>query len=128
MAEKPRTPALEWLLGGVGLLLVAGTMAFLAWSGFVQGDRPPDVRVEVEEIERQNNGWRVAVLARNEGGEAAAEVLILGRLAGPQGTVEESELRLDFLPADSERRGGLFFTRDPAGFDLAVRPVGYAEP
>ncbi|QQP88659.1 hypothetical protein IGS68_21965 [Skermanella sp. TT6] len=128
MAEKPRTPALEWLLGGIGLLLVAGTMAFLAWSGIVQGDRPPDVRVEVEEIQRQNNGWRVAVLARNEGGEAAAEVLIRGRLADPRGTVEESELRLDFLPASSERRGGLFFTRDPAGFDLTVRPVGYAEP
>ncbi|EWY38513.1 hypothetical protein N825_13350 [Skermanella stibiiresistens SB22] len=132
--EKLHTPVLEWLLGGVGLLLVAAAVAFLAWSGTTQGDRPPEIHVEVERVIRQRDGWLVMVRAYNAGGEAAAELLIRGRLAGGNGSggdgsgAEESELRLDYLPSRSDRRGGLFFTRDPGSGQLTVRAIGYAEP
>jgi uncharacterized protein (TIGR02588 family) len=127
--KKLHTPVLEWLLGGVGLLLVAAAAAFLAWSGTTQGDRPPEIHVEVERVIHQGEGWLVMVRAYNDGGEAAAELLIRGRLAGGNGSgVEESELRLDYLPSRSDRRGGLFFTRDPGSGQLTVRAIGYAEP
>ena len=37
-------------------------------------------------------------------------------------------MTLDYLPQDSERRGGLFFTEDPAAYELVLRAQGYAEP
>jgi uncharacterized protein (TIGR02588 family) len=127
-AGRTEIPALEWLLGGMGALMVAGAIGFLAWSGSVQGDTHPDIRVEVERVIEQRNGWLVLVRAFNEGGSAAAEVTVGGQLAAPDGTVETAELRLDYLPSRSDRQGGLFFTRDPRGHDLKVRALGYAEP
>jgi uncharacterized protein (TIGR02588 family) len=127
-AGRTEIPVLEWLLGSIGALMVAGAIGFLAWSGMVQGDAPPDIRVEVEQVLQQRNGWLVMVRAFNEGGSAAAEVTVGGELTASDGTVETAELRLDFLPSRSDRRGGLFFTRDPKSQALKVRVLGYAEP
>jgi uncharacterized protein (TIGR02588 family) len=127
-AGRTEIPALEWLLGSIGALMVAGAIGFLAWSGSVQGDTPPDIRVEVERVLEQRHGWLVLVRAFNEGGSAAAEVTVGGELIAPDGTVESAELRLDFLPSRSDRQGGLFFTHDPRARDLRVRALGYAEP
>jgi uncharacterized protein (TIGR02588 family) len=127
-AGRAEIPALEWLLGSIGALLVAGAIGFLAWSGLVQGDSPPDIRVEVVRVLEQRNGWLVIVRAFNEGGSAAAEVTIGGEFDGPDGKVESAELRLDFLPSRSDRQGGLFFRGDPRARDLRVRALGYAEP
>ena len=127
-AGRTEIPVLEWLLGGMGALMVACAVGFLAWSGSVQGDTPPDIRVEVERVLEQRNGWLVLVRAFNEGGSAAAEVTVGGEFAAPDGTVEAAELRLDFLPSRSDRQGGLFFTLDPRAQGLRVRALGYAEP
>ena len=56
-AGRTEIPVLEWLLGGIGALMVAGAIGFLAWSGSVQGDSPPDIRVEVKRVLEQKNGW-----------------------------------------------------------------------
>ncbi len=32
-AGRTEIPALEWLLGSIGALMVAGAIGFLAWSG-----------------------------------------------------------------------------------------------
>jgi uncharacterized protein (TIGR02588 family) len=127
-AGRTEIPALEWLLGSIGALMVAGAIGFLAWSGSATGDSPPDIRVEVERILQQRNGWLVLVRAFNEGGSAAAEVTVGGELTTPDGMAEAAELRLDYLPSRSDRQGGLFFTRDPRGHDLKFRALGYAEP
>ena len=127
-AGRTEIPALEWLLGSIGALMVAAAIGFLAWSGSVNADSPPDIRVEVERVLEQRNGWLVRIRAFNEGGSAAAEVTVGGDLATPDGTVESAELRLDYLPSLSDRRGGLFITRDPRAHDLKVRALGYAEP
>ena len=127
-AGRTEIPALEWLLGSIGALMVAGAIGFLAWSGSATGDSSPDIRVEVERILQQRNGWLVLVRVFNEGGSAAAEVTVGGELTTPDGTAEAAELRLDYLPSRSDRQGGLFFTRDPRGHDLKVRALGYAEP
>jgi uncharacterized protein (TIGR02588 family) len=42
--------------------------------------------------------------------------------------VETSQATIDYLPQRSERRGGLFFTRNPEGLDLNLRAEGYSEP
>jgi uncharacterized protein (TIGR02588 family) len=127
-AGRTEIPALEWLLGSIGAILVAGAIGFLAWSGTVNGDSPPDIRVEVERVVEQRNGWLVQIRAFNEGGSAASEVTVGGEFTAPDGTVESAELRLDYLPSRSNRQGGLFFSHDPRAGGLKVRALGYAEP
>ena len=127
-AGRTEIPALEWLLGSIGALMVAGAIGFLVWSGAVNGDSPPDIRVEVVRVIEQRNGWLVQVRAFNEGGSAASEVTIGGGFTAPDGTVENAETRFDYLPSRSDRQGGLFFTRDPRASGLKVRALGYAEP
>ena len=62
-AGRTEIPALEWLLGSIGAILVAGAIGFLAWSGTVNGDSPPDIHVEVEQMIEQRNGWLVKIRA-----------------------------------------------------------------
>ncbi len=42
--------------------------------------------------------------------------------------VETSTATLNFLPSSSERRGSLFFRKDPNKYELRLLPKGYAEP
>ena len=127
-AGRAEIPALEWLLGSIGALMVAGAVGFLAWTGAVNGDSPPDIRVEVVRVIEQRNGWLVQVSAFNEGGSAASEVTVGGEFMAPDGAVESAEFLLDYLPSRSGRQGGLFFSRDPRTGGLKVRALGYAEP
>ena len=64
--------------------------------------------------------------ARNTGGEAAAELGVEGS-AQIGGTVETSDTTFDFLPPDSVREGGLFFSGDPRG-SLTLRVLATASP
>jgi uncharacterized protein (TIGR02588 family) len=64
----------------------------------------------------------------NEGGQTAEGVDIEGELRTGIEPVERSRTTIDYLPPRSEKKAGLFFTRDPRQFDLQVRSLGYEEP
>jgi uncharacterized protein (TIGR02588 family) len=119
---------LGWAVAALGALLVAATVGFLAWTAATAGDAPPDIVVETQAAASQGAAWRVAFTAFNRGDRAAAKVRIVGELRAAGRIVESRTAELDYLPARSHREGGLFFARDPAGFELAVRADGYAAP
>jgi uncharacterized protein (TIGR02588 family) len=121
-------PPLEWVVAGIGALLVLGTIGYLAAQALWRDTTPPDVRLVAEPARELEGGWLVRFRALNQGGEPAAELLIEGELRGPDGSVETAEATLDYLPPGSQREGGLFFSRDPGQFELALRAKGYARP
>ena len=125
--DPSRTPLAEWIVAGLGLLIVAGAILLMLQEA-VSGDRsPPDVKLEVDAISTIRNGYLVQFRATNEGGKTAADVAIEGtHTAGDE--EEKSEATLDFLPPHSTRRGGLFFRRNPEGAGLELRAGGYREP
>ena len=126
---RPREiPPLEWLMTGIGALLVAGTIGYLVTQALQRETTPPDVRLVAEPARELQGGWLVRFRALNQGGEPAAELLIEGELSGPDGSVETAEATLDYLAPGSRRGGGLFFSHDPRRFELALRAKGYAEP
>ncbi len=51
---------------------------------------------------------------------------IVGRLRLAEGE-QTSEVTLDYVPATSHRRGGLFFTEDPRRYPLSIREEGYSQ-
>ena len=126
---RPREiPPLEWVVAGIGALLVAGTIGYLVTQALWRDTTPPDVRLVAEPALALQGGWLVRFRALNQGGEPAAELLVEGELRGPDGSVETAEATLDYLAPGSQRTGGLLFSHDPRRFELALRAKGYARP
>jgi uncharacterized protein (TIGR02588 family) len=126
--EPRQIPLFEWLVAGVGALLVTGTIGYLVVQGLWRDATPPDVRVEALRALALEHNHLVEFRAVNAGGEPIAQLLVEGELVGPDGPVETAEAILDYLPPASQREGGLFFSRDPGAFELRLRAKGYAQP
>jgi uncharacterized protein (TIGR02588 family) len=121
-------PLLEWAVGALGALIVAAVIGFLLYQGFAGDASPPEIHVEVKRIAPVRDGFRVEFEARNAGGEAAAQVTIEGVLSRPGAEPQRSAVTLGYLPAHSERGGGLFFNTDPRTGELSVRARSYEDP
>ena len=126
-AKLQQIPISEWIIGALGALLTIAAIAYLVHEGWRGDQRPPEIAVSVDAIEPIRSGFRVRLNARNDGGEAAARVRIVGRLTSG-GEEETAETELDYVPAHSERGAGLFFRGDPRAGQFELRATGYEEP
>ena len=122
------TPMLEWIASAFGLLLAVGVVSLVVWDIFSQDGSPPAVLVERGDVTAYEGGFTLEIRARNASAETAAQVEIEGVLKQGNQTLETARSTIDFVPGKSERRAGLFFTRDPREFELQLRALGYAEP
>lgn len=125
--QELRASVLEYVVAVIGLVFVLGGVGFMAFEAFTDSSQPPDIRLRVLEVTRSSGGYLVTIEARNAGDETAAELGVEGTLARPGQEPETSETTFDFVPPDSLREGGLFFTQDPRGA-LTLRVLGYREP
>ena len=121
-------PLVEWIIGAVGLLIVAGAIGVLVHEALAGDKSPPDVQLAVRMIAPRNGGYLVKVRAENVGGQPAARVGITAELVSDGKVLETREAQFDYLPAHSTREGGLFFDRDPRAGELRLRALGYEEP
>jgi uncharacterized protein (TIGR02588 family) len=126
--ENQAIPTLEWVVGGIGFVIIAGVLGFFLYAA-VHNDHPhPDVKLSVDAVARLRNGYLVQFTAINEGGLTAQGVTVEGELRSGADVVERSETAIEFLPPGSKKRAGIFFSRDPRQFELKLRPLGYEEP
>jgi len=126
--SRPKSQAVEWILAAVSGLLVLGAIVFLVVEALADVNGQPLLSVEVETVEAVGPGYRVAFTVRNTGEATAASVMVAGTLTASGQPDQRSEVTLDYVPAQSENHGGLFFERDPRGGDLHLRVLGYQEP
>lgn len=122
------TSPLEWVIAGLGGLLVAAALAYMVIFAISEPERPPAVTLSVTSVTTTPGGYLVSFRAANIGGGTAAGLQISGELREGGAVVETSQANIDYLPQRSERRGGLFFTRDPEDLALSLRAEGYSEP
>jgi uncharacterized protein (TIGR02588 family) len=126
--SSSQVPALEWAFGFVGFALVAATIVFLAYEALTGGNAPPDIAVRADRIVAQDQGYLVEISATNRGDRTAAAVQVQAELKNGAETVESSEVQFQYLPARSERKGGVYFTHDPRRLKLVIRARGYERP
>ena len=105
-----------------------GVIGFLIYEAFTGSRLPPDVKVSVDSVVQIRNGYLLRITAVNEGGTTAEGVIVEAELRSGTEPVERSRTTIDYLPPHSEKKAGLFFTRDPRQLDLQVRSLGYEEP
>lgn len=133
MARKqdtaPREPLLEWIAAGTGLILTLVILVVIgreAISG--ETETPAAIQVRAKPPTQMKSGFVVEIVARNVSGATAAAVEIEGVLKSGDTEVETSGLTLDYVPGHAERKGGLFFSKDPREYQLEVRALGYQRP
>jgi uncharacterized protein (TIGR02588 family) len=125
--SRARTPWLEWVASGVGLLLALIVFGLVGWQTMNGASEPPAISVEVGNVTQVPGGFRVEFRARNTSGSAGAQVEIEGILSGGEAD-EISRVVFDYVPGRSARQGGLFFIRDPRSGHLSLRARGYSVP
>jgi len=119
---------LEWLILIVSIGLVIGVVGYLLVSGLTSRG-PASIRTQVisaEAVDSPDGGWLVPLIVRNEGGTAAAAIVVEAT-AMVDGAEEASQLTVDLLAADSEVELALGFSGRPAG-EVNVRVVGFETP
>lgn len=126
--KDAQIPFWEWVCAAVGLILVAGTVAFLGKEALQGRDRPPEISIRAEEIVSLEQGFLVRITAANRGDRTAASVKVEGELRTDGATIEKTETTFQYVPGRSERKGGLFFAQDPRRMKLVVTARGYEEP
>lgn len=121
-------PLVEWIAAALGLALVCTTIGFMLYKGMTRSGTPPDVEIRAEAVRPVHGGYVVTIRALNRGETTAADVRIEGQLRNAAGVAETSELTFQYLPPLSSRKGGLFFSRNPAEHQIELRAKGYEVP
>ena len=125
--EAPPSPA-EWLVAAIGLVLVLASLAYLAWHGLLEKAEPPRPQIRVLDVQAQQGRFLVRVRVHNHGSVTAAKLRVTAQLRRGGQVVEDREVEFDYLPGESSREAGLFFDRDPRGFEMVVTPASFQQP
>jgi uncharacterized protein (TIGR02588 family) len=131
LATKMRpgdTPRLEWLLGALGLALLAAAVSYLTYQGLSNPSKPGAVVVTVLDVRAVGGAHVVKFSVRNEGDENLSHLHLVARLSDGDREIEAAPAFIDYLPARSEQRGGVYLKHDPRRHTLRIDPAGYMEP
>ena len=126
--QKEKRPAIEWIVGGLGLLITIALVGFVGWQVLQNPGEPPQVDIQVTGIGASADSYLVEVTAINRSSKTVAGLVVEGTLSRSGKEPEKSSTTFDYVPGNSQTHGGLFFNTDPAAGELQVRPTGYRRP
>ena len=126
-ADRRPTPLGERILGAVSAAVIVVLMGYLVVRALANDGTPPDIVVELRGVTQVGAAWLVEVEATNLGSSPATDLEIEGEMPGPSGS-ERRSVVLEYVPAKSSRRGGLYFSGDPRTRPLTLRAVGFRSP
>lgn len=118
----------EWVVAAFGTLIVLAAVAFLLRDALGGRASAPDIAVRVDSVVETRGGYLVEFTLINSGHTTASALAVQAELSEGGGVVETSEVTVDYVPEQAERAAGVFFTRDPRRYELAIRPRGYLRP
>lgn len=113
----------------LGLIIVGGSIGWMIYSALAsEVDAPPDIVVTYDSLIHQRDRYLLIYRVENRGGSAVADLEIEASGGDSATGIETIHAAVGYVPAGSERRGGLYFTRDPRRGPIRLRPLGFAEP
>jgi uncharacterized protein (TIGR02588 family) len=130
-SRKPAdTSPLEWVVAGIGALLLLASAGYMIWYGVTASDKPPEVTAKALERTHFGGTLLVHVKVHNRGGSAAANVQLAGQLTGKDGSPQSSRVVIDYVPQNAERDAYLQFAEPEGGQagKLVLRVEGMTKP
>ncbi|MGH6610443.1 MAG: hypothetical protein ACRECQ_09310, partial [Burkholderiaceae bacterium] len=106
--QKDEPPLAEWIVAAIGCALVTAVIGLLLYREFAGGDSPPMIAVHTQAVVAAPAGYLVQFRVVNNGSSTAADVVVEGQLKRGFETIETSEATIDYVPSNSEKRGGLY--------------------
>ena len=122
------TPTWEKVLGFVGFIFLCVGIFYLSWSAWSDKKLPPDIAINITNINQVSNGFLIEIEVVNNGSDAVSLLQVEGQLTNPAGATETSTAELDYVASHSISHAGLFFTNDPNQGNLQLRPLGFQPP
>ncbi len=116
----------EWALFGVSSAVILAVVTLLVAQWAVAASGPPAFRAIAEPMRQVNGQYQVPVTVENIGNEAAAGVIVTGKLR-LRGQETAAEQTLDFLSPDQKATVTFAFDRDPRSGELSVSVTGFRE-
>ncbi len=118
----------EWVALVISAAAILGIVGFLVVDGLTDADRPPEPRVELQPdaAYETTTGWIVPATVTNDG-DRPAEELVLRATATVEGTEEESELTIDYLPPGTDVEVSFGLSAEPDG-EVTVTTVAFRLP
>lgn len=126
--RRSKRPVIEWIVGGISLLITFGLIGFIGWNAMQGPLTKPQISLHVTGIEASGEFYLVEFKAFNHGDQTAADVAVEGHLSAQGQETEIKGTTLDYLPGQSHASGGLFFRSDPRKGNLRISAVGYQLP
>ncbi len=124
--EKPHW--IEWVAGAVSVLLVLVVIGWIGKDALADRDTAPDLVGRVLRVEQKSQGFQVDFEIRNNASFTASQVKVRGEISGMATPTASAETILDYVPGQSNARGGLIFASDPAGRKITIRATAFNEP
>ena len=131
--NKLQKNALEWSVFAFSLVLVLGTLGFLAYDALTQGQDA--ARLEVRPGAIRETGapsarfYVVPITVFNKGDFTAEGVAIEVVIEKNKREIERAEVEIAYVPRRSQAEASVVFSRDPRKEgELKSRVIGYQEP
>lgn len=123
-----RRNLVEWIVLAISAAAILGVVGFLLVDGITDSGRPPEPRVELQRdaAYETSTGWIVPATVTNDG-DRPAEALVLRATATVEGSEEESEVTIDFLPPGTDVEVSFGLSAEPDG-EVTVTTVGFRLP
>lgn len=126
--EEGPPPFWEWVAAALGLVLVLACLGYLVLQAMAGPPSPPDPKIDVVAVHAQDGRFLVELRVTNRGKSTAEALKVAGELREGDAVVEQADTEFQFVPGESSREGGLFFTRDPRRFALRLQAVSFQAP
>lgn len=129
-SEEERRTAAEWVTLIIGIVIVAAVLGTVTWLGLSRPSMPPSISITTHVTEQHHfaGGYYLPVSVKNEGDEAAEELLLRATLTGEGLEKEEVELTIPALGGGQHEDAVFVFRQDPATGTLEILPAGFVAP
>ena len=126
--DEAGTPFIEWLIGGIGVVLLVSCIVFLVYEGLVNGEEPGPITASVIDVIEVGDRHVVMFKIDNGGSQTLSNLHVSARLLEGEREVESARTMIDYLPGRSSQEGGFYFEHDPRALTVEIRPEGYQKP
>lgn len=127
--SQPRKNWFEWGVFSLASLLVLSVVGFLIYEASTAPVRRPAIEVHLGEAEAVADHFAIPVTVFNGGSQTAEAVNVQVVLTRQDGSEEQADFQIQFVPRRATRRGRVTFETDPnTAKRIAARAVGFQVP